>query len=152
MNRNPLKLVVLMSLASIAVVAQQPAPPDPTAMVQRRVNFLTNQLGLSAAQEQQATTIFTNEMNGMQSFHQQMRSAHEALQAAVSKGDNAAIDQAAATIGNLTAQQASAHAKAEAQFNQILSSDQQAKFAQFHEHGPGGMEFRHGFEHRGPPQ
>ena len=152
MYRHLLKLLALLSLTSIAVVAQQPNAPNLGKMVQRRVSFLTNQLGLSADQQQQATTIFTNAMSGMQSFHQQMHSAHEAMQAAVSKGDNAAIDQAAAAIGNLTAQQAAAHARAEMQFVQILSGDQQAKFAQLHEHGPKEMEFRQRFEHQGPPQ
>ena len=152
MQKNLLKLVALIALASIAVLAQQPQPPDPATMVQHRVNFLTAQLGLSSAQQQQATTIFTNAISGMQSLHQQMHTAHQALQAAVSKGDNAGIDQAAATIGNLTAQQASAHAKTDVQFLQILSSDQQTKFTQMLTQEQGGMGFRRGFGHGGPSE
>src|SRR5215469_7353333 len=93
-----------MALASAVALGQRPGPPDPATMVQHRVNFLTERLGLSSSQQQQATTIFTSEMIGMQSMHDQMRSAHQVLNAAITKGDNAAIDQAATTIGNLTAQ------------------------------------------------
>jgi Spy/CpxP family protein refolding chaperone len=66
------------------------------------------------------------------------------LSSAIKTNDTAAIDQAAATIGNLTAQMISNHAKAQAAFFQILTPDQQAKMTQFesrHEHfgGPEGM-------------
>jgi Spy/CpxP family protein refolding chaperone len=145
MQKNFVKLFVLsFALTSIAALAQGPQPPDPARMIQHRVNFLTAQLGLSSQQQQQATTIFTNARNGMQPLHGQMRSAHQALQAAVSKGDNAGIDQAANTIGALTAQATAALAKADAQFFQILSGDQQARFTQLQSQREGHV-FGHGF-------
>lgn len=154
MLRTMFKVLALTAaLGGISVWAQQAQTPDPATMVQHRVNFLANKLGLSSAQQQQAITIFTTEMSGMESLHGQMRSAHQALQSAVSKGDNAAIDQAASTIGNLTAQATAAHAKADAQFFQILTADQQARFTQIESHGPprgfgGGPGWRGG----APPQ
>jgi Spy/CpxP family protein refolding chaperone len=153
MKRNFAKsLMTLLALGPILALAQRPLPPDPSTMIQHRVNFLTNQLGLSSSQQQQATTIFTNAMTRMQPLHDQIHSAHQALQAAVATGDNAAIEQTATTIGNLTAQQIAAHAKADAQFFQILSSDQQAKFTQMRGHGPGERGFGRRFGHGGPPE
>ena len=67
-----------------------------------------------------------------------MKAAHDTLQDAVKANDAAAIDQAANTIGQLTAQITSTHAKAEAAFYQTLTADQQVKFAQLHERGPRG--------------
>ncbi|HLW53173.1 MAG TPA: Spy/CpxP family protein refolding chaperone [Candidatus Angelobacter sp.] len=146
MTSNILRLLVLVTaLTPIASWAQGPHPHDPATMVQHRVNFLTGQLGLSSTQQEQATTIFSNAMSGLQPIHQQMRDAHQALQSAVSKGDNAGIDQAATTIGNLTAQMTAARAKADAQLFQILNGDQQAKFTQMHAEGQGmGRRFGHG--------
>jgi Spy/CpxP family protein refolding chaperone len=152
MQMKLLKFTALfLALATVSAVAQRRQPPDPATMVQHRVDFLTTKLGLTPDQQQQATTIFTNSMNGMKSMHDQMRSAHQVLQAAVSKGDNTAIDQAAGTIGNLTAQTISAHAKSDAQFMQILNADQQAKYSQIESHGP-GHGFGPGFRRGGPPE
>lgn len=145
-------LALLFALASVNALAQGNQPPDPATMIQHQVSFLTNKLGLSSSQQQQATTIYTNAMSGMQSVHQQMKAAHQALQEAVSKGDNTGIEQASNTIGNLTSQMTAAHAKADAQFMQILSSDQQSRFTQMQSRGPGfggpGGRFFHG----GSPQ
>jgi Spy/CpxP family protein refolding chaperone len=77
---------------------------------------------------------------------QSMHAAHQTLDTAVKTNDGAAIDQAATTIGNLTAQLTATHAKAEAAFYQILNSDQQNKFSTLHQRGPG----MHGPGMRGP--
>jgi len=130
--------------------AQRHQPPDPAEMVQHRVNFLTEKLGLSPAQQQQATTIFTNAATNEKPTHDQMKAAHESLQSAVTKNDSAAIDQAANSIANLMAQSISAHAKAEAAFYQTLTPDQQAKYSQLRHHGPGMHGFGFGFQHGGP--
>lgn len=143
MKNNRIRLAaILVAITSLSAFAQKPLPPDPAEMVQHHVNVLTKRLGLSPSQQQQATTIYTNAMNGQQALHDQMRAAHQALQAAVSKGDNGAIDQAAGNIGNLTAQMMAAHAKADAQFFQTLNSDQQSKFTAMQNHGRfGGRRF-----------
>src|SRR5215470_13849626 len=97
-------VITLLTLTGMLAYAQKRQPPDPAQMVQRRVDFLTQKLGLSAAQQQQATTIFTNAATNMKSLHDQMRSAHQNLQAATQKNDSAGIDQASNAIGNLMAQ------------------------------------------------
>ena len=133
-------LVSFLVLAGLAAQAQKPLPPDPSQMIQHRVNFLTEKLGLSTSQQEQATTIFTNAWTAQKGLHSQMRTAHESLQAAVSKNDAAGIEQAANNIGSLTAQSISAHAKAEAAFLQTLSGQQQSTYSQIIEHH-GGREF-----------
>jgi len=141
-------LIAFLASASLYGYAQRHQPPDPATMVQHRVDFLTRELGLSPAQQQQATTIFTEAAANQQPVHDQMKSAHESLQAAITKNDSAAIDQAASSIGNLMAQTISAHAKTDAAFYQTLTPDQQSKYTQMHQHkagmfglrrpGPGG--------------
>src|SRR5262249_41852709 len=123
-------VVATFALAGVLAYAQKHEPPDPAQMVQHRVDFLTQKLGLSAEQQQQATTIFTNAMTNQKSLHDQMKTAHENLQAATQKGDNAAIDQASNALGNLMAQAMAAHAKTDAAFLQTLNPDQQAKYNQ----------------------
>lgn len=149
MNKNLIKLLVaFVALAGVFAQAQrQHQPPDPAQMVQHRVSFLTDKLGLSPSQQQQATTIFTNEMTAGQSLHGQMKTAHQSLGAAIKNNDNAGIEQAAGAIGNLTTQMISAHAKAEAAFIQTLNPDQQNTYTQIHEHGHG----MHGFGGPGGP-
>ncbi len=138
-------LVAFVALAGLFAQAQgQHQPPDPAQMVQHRVSFLTDKLGLSPSQQQQATTIFTNEMTAGQSLHGQMKTAHQSLNTAIQNNDSAGIEQAAGAIGNLTTQMVSAHAKAEAAFVQTLNPDQQNKYTQMRghwggrHHGPGG--------------
>jgi Spy/CpxP family protein refolding chaperone len=128
---------------AIAVAQNRHQPPDPAARIQDHVNFMTTVLSLTPAQQQQATTIFTNAANSSKSLHDQMKTAHDALNTAIQKNDTTAIDQTAATIGSLTTQMISSHAKAQAAFNQTLTPDQQAKMSQLHSHehgmhGPGG--------------
>ncbi len=139
------RIFLFVAIAGAIAAAQNHhhQPSDPAARVQEHVNFMTTVLSLTPAQQQQATTIFTNAANSANALHEQMRTAHEALKTAIQKNDTAAIDQNAATIGNLTTQMISGHAKAQAAFNQTLTPDQQAKLSQLHSHehgmhGPGG--------------
>jgi Spy/CpxP family protein refolding chaperone len=144
-------LVAFLVLTGLAAQAQKPLPPDPSEMIQRHVNMLTNKLGLSASQQEQATTIFTNAWTAQKSLHGQMRTAHETLQAAVSKNDAAGIEQAASNIGSLTAQSISTHAKAEAAFLQTLNGQQQATYSQMMQHhGRRGFAGHGGFGSGGP--
>jgi len=156
MKKYILALLVMAALTASVVFAQHmKTPPDPATMVQHHVDHLTKALSLTPAQQQQATTMLTSLMQGMQANHDQMKAAHESLKAAVQKNDAAGIDQAAATIGNLTAQGIAAHSKAQATFLQTLTPDQQAKFSSMemggegmHGHGGPGM---HRGMHDGPP-
>jgi Spy/CpxP family protein refolding chaperone len=106
--------------------------------VQRRIQFLTTLLSLSTDQQNQATTIFTNAANAQSAQRTSMQTARQALNDAVKANNGAGIDQAAATIGNLTTQATSIQAKADAAFYQILSADQQAKLTQFQGQWRGG--------------
>lgn len=152
MRTTLLKVIALLALTSIFVVAQHGNPPDPAQMVQQHVEHLTKMLSLTAQQQQQATTLLTQVVNNGKAVHDQMRTAHENLNAAIKNNDTAAIEQISNTIGNLTAQQTVTHAKAMATFYQTLTPDQQSKFIEMvHDGmgmGMGGGMMMHG--HGGP--
>ncbi len=146
-----MKVFAFLALTSLVSFALPQNPPDLAEHIQRRVSFMAKRLSLTAAQQQQATTIFTDAAAAEKSVFQQMRTAHESLKAAVEKNDTAAIEQLAGTVGNLTTQLTTAHAKAAAAFYQVLTPDQHSKFAQIEEHGPGmGMGRGIGPGHGGP--
>lgn len=119
-----------------------PTPPNPTAIAQRRVNFLTKRLALTAAQQQQALTIFTTSATSNTAVQTSLRSARQSLRTAVQNNDVNGIDQASNTIGTLTAQLTSNNAKADAAFYQILTPDQQTKMTQSEGRGFGRPGFR----------
>ena len=141
----PLLLIIGLAASSVLLAQKSGGPPDPATHIQRHVQRLTTLLSLTPAQQQQATTIFTNTVNGEASLHNDMKTAHENLQTAIQNNDQNGIAAAATTIGNLTSQMIAAHAKAQAAFYQILTPDQQTKFSQLESEGP---EFRH---FGGPP-
>jgi Spy/CpxP family protein refolding chaperone len=153
MRKTLVTLTTFFALAGIMAVAQHKGPPDPAEMVQHQVGFLTKHLSLTTQQQQQATTIFTEAANNGKTFHDQMRTAHQNLQAAIQKNDAAGIEQASNAIGSLTTQMTAAHAKAQAAFFQTLTPDQQTKMnaMQSHHGGPGfgGPGWR-GHGHGGP--
>ena len=147
MRTTHLKVIVFLALTSVFVSAQQRTPPDPAEMAQHRISFLTKQLSLSPQQQQQATTIFSQVSNNAKTTHDQMRTAHDSLKAAIQKNDTAGIEQAANTIGNLTAQMTVAHAKAQAAFYQTLTPEQKTKMEELESHRGRGMR---GHGHGGP--
>ncbi len=152
MKKPVLASILLILFASALLLAQTasnsnpPGPPTPAMRVQHRVQFLTTMLSLNAAQQQQATTIFTNAATAEENVHGSMKTARQDLQAAVKANDAAAIEQAAAAIGSLTAQLTTTAAKANAAFYQLLSPDQQNKLAQMQSERP-----HHGFMTGGGP-
>jgi Spy/CpxP family protein refolding chaperone len=131
------KAFLFMAVTSIFVAAQHGNPADSAQMVQHHVDFLTQELSLTPQQQQTATTLLTEFHNNAKAVHEQLRTAHENLQAAIQKNDTSAIEQISNSIGNLTAQQTMAHAKAMASFYQILTPEQQSKFAEVVHHGMG---------------
>jgi Spy/CpxP family protein refolding chaperone len=146
MKNTLLKVTAFLALASVVAMAQRGNPPEPAQMVQHRVNFLTKQLSLTPQQQQQATTIFTEAANNGKSFHDQVRTAHQNLQAAIQKNDTASIDQISNNIASMSGQMMAAHAKAQAAFYQTLTPEQQSKMNGLKEnrhwhgrHGHGGM-------------
>jgi Spy/CpxP family protein refolding chaperone len=104
-----------------------PTPPTPEQMVQNRVNRLATVLSLTDDQKAKATTIFTAGMKAEQPLRQQMQAARKVLLGAVKANKTGQIDQAANTIGALTAQTTATSARTEAQFYALLTADQQAK-------------------------
>jgi Spy/CpxP family protein refolding chaperone len=150
MKKATLGALVILALASSLLVWAQgpPGPPEPAKMAQHRVAHLTTMLNLTPDQQSQATTLFTNAAQAEAPLMQQMRAAHASLRSAAKSNNTAAIDQAATTVGNLTAQMIAIHTKADAAFNALLTADQQAKFAEMEFHGP-GMHMR-GPEDPGP--
>jgi Spy/CpxP family protein refolding chaperone len=137
MRTTLLKAFVFLAMTSVFVAAQHGQPPDPAQMVQHHVDHLTKMLSLTPQQQQQATTLLTQVMNNQKTTHEQMKTAHDNLQAAIKNNDTAGIEQASNTIGTLTSQQIATHAKAMATFFQTLNPDQQSKFTEMVKHGMG---------------
>ena len=52
------------------------------------LDFLTKQLSLTPQQQQQASTIFSEAANNAKATHDQMRTAHDSLKAAIQKNDS----------------------------------------------------------------
>ncbi len=129
----PKRLLTLAALSaiSLAPLAAQgntnttaTTPPG----VERRVAYLTALLGLSTAQANQATTIFTNAQTAAAALRTNMQTARQALRTAVTANNTAAIDQASGQIGTLTGQMTAIQSHAEASFYALLTPDQQAKY------------------------
>ena len=142
MKKAAMAALIAFVMASTMLIAQ--TPPNPANMVAHRVDYLTTVLNLTSSQQQQATTIFTNAANSESPIRSGLKTARQSLKTAETSNDTAGIEQAAATIGNLTGQLMSIQSKARAAFYQLLTSDQQAKLTKLEaQHGPGG--------HPGPP-
>jgi len=140
MKRTLVIFVFAAAYGVSALVAQNAGTSgNPGNFVQRHVKFLTTLLSLPGAQQQQATTIFADAATADASVHSGMSAARQALKSAVQGNDTAAIEQAAATIGSLTAQTTANQGKADAAFYQILTPAQQTKLAQFESQSHGRM-------------
>lgn len=128
--QSKLSRLLGLSVLGTTFLFAQPTrtPPDPAAMVTRRVNQLTTLLTLTPAQQQQATTIFTTSATASQASRSAMLTARQSLNTAIKNNDTGGIEQAATTIGNLTAQMTSSDSKAQAAFLQILTPDQVTKY------------------------
>ncbi|HUQ93461.1 MAG TPA: Spy/CpxP family protein refolding chaperone [Bryobacteraceae bacterium] len=143
------RLLTAAAVAATLSFAQHPGhkrggtPPDPAAMVERRVTQLSASLSLTEDQKEKATTIFTNASTAAQSLRSTLKTTHESLADAVKTNNTAAIDQFSATLGNLTGQLAAIQGKADAAFYAVLTADQQSKF---NESRRGG--FRRGMANR----
>lgn len=147
MNNNYVRLLgVGLLLAASSLSGQTAAtPPTPAQHIANQVSRLTTLLTLNSSQQTQATAIWTQEETALSGVRDSMRTAHEALKTAVEANDTATIAAQATQIGELTTQEVSARATAEAAFYALLSADQQKKFKQlrggprgFGGHGPGG--------------
>jgi len=124
----------LMSLAaitaglSLTTALAQNGPPDPAQMVQMRIDRMNETLKLTKAQQKQITAIYMDAQTANQTVQANMRTAREALVAAIKGNDTNAMSQAANTIGTLTAQTTVNNAKAEAAVYAALTPDQKTNF------------------------
>ncbi len=144
MHRIP-KLIFIAAALIAAAFAQHPfgvltsdSSPDPATIVQNRVERLISRLTLTTAQAAQATTIFTNALNAITPLEINLRTAHDALPAAVKANNTATIDQLSSTIGSLEGQILAIQNKADAAFYAILTVDQKSKLDQTGFGGLGG--------------
>ena len=140
MNKRILYTIAFASVSMSVLLAQGTARTPPTAAerVANRVARLTTLLTLTAAEQAEATTIFTTEQSALSGVMTNMRTARTALKAAVQKNDQAAIATQAAQIGSLVTQEVQAQATSQAAFYAILDSTQQTKFNELHSPGFGG--------------
>ena len=127
------------------------SPPDPSHMIKMRVAMLTAQLDLTAAQQAQATDIFTKAQTAAESIRTGTQSNRTSFQDAVKNNDTAAIDKLAAAAGVLNGQLMAIQGKAEAAFYAILTTDQKTKYDSMPHGGPGGMGGMGGMGGRGMP-
>lgn len=130
-------LLSAMALSVSCLFAQGGGPPS-TPTPADRVARLTTLLTLTAAQQAQATTIFTIEDAAMATVRPSIQAARAALQAAVKTNDTGTITLQATQLGNLTAQDLIARSTADAAFYAILTADQKTKYDELHLSGPGG--------------
>jgi len=146
MKRSLMSILAIGTVATGMMVAQGPHgghggnPPDPATMVADQLARLTDRLTLTAAQQAQATTIFTNAATAETAVRTNLQTAQTSLAAAVKTGDNASIDNLSSQIGSLTGQEINIQSKAQAAFYKILTADQQAKYTPGRGFGgPGGF-------------
>jgi Spy/CpxP family protein refolding chaperone len=140
-----LALLAVLGLLPLAQAQSPRTPPSPAAMAQRQVQRYTTLLTLTSAQVEQATAFFTSEATARESSHAAERTAHQALEAAIKANDTATIQSTANTLGQMETERLAAHSLARAQFYNLLTADQKAKFSELEgEHVMGGPQ-------HGPP-
>lgn len=134
--RYALPLITALSFVSIA--SAQNTPPTPAQIVQHEVQHYTALLTLTSAQQEQATTIFTSKATSEASLHATEHTDREALNTAIKSGNTATIQTVAAELGTLEGSMTANRALAQAALYQILTEEQQIRFAAI-ENQPGGM-------------
>lgn len=114
----------------------------PATRAQMQVNRLASLLNLTEAQKTSALSIFTTEYTNVQTPQTNLQTAQTSLRDAIKANNSAQIDSLAATIGQATTQITSIHAKADATFYALLTTDQKAIYdarGGGRGRGPGGM-------------
>ena len=143
--KRPFVALALAAGSMLAAAQTSHTPPTPVQMAEHEVHRYTDLLSLTAAQQEQATTIFTDAAASRATLYPEQQSAHKALDASILTGDAATIAQSATTLGQIEGEITSARALAEAKLYKILTTDQQTTFASSLQRGPG-----RGFERSGP--
>jgi hypothetical protein len=103
--------------------------PKTEAKTAKYLNSLNTLLGLTASQQQQATTMFTAAVTARAAIRSNMKAARQGLTTAIVNNDSAGINQASIALGSRTAQLTAAGAFANAAFYQILTTDQKNRLS-----------------------
>jgi Spy/CpxP family protein refolding chaperone len=94
------------------------------------LTYLTTLLGLSDAQQQQATSILSTAVSVRTSVRHELKATRKSLREAVMNNDTARIEQLSAAIGNLTGRRFANGANANAALFRVLTAEQQNKLTQ----------------------
>lgn len=120
---------------------------------QRLLRMATMALDLTSAQQDQAKTIFSQAEQANAPLAAEAKRVHEQMAEAIKANRTAEIDTLAASQGRLVGQMAALHAKAMAQFRQLLTPEQQAKADTLRDHFGARWQQRAGArQHAGPAQ
>jgi Spy/CpxP family protein refolding chaperone len=133
--KKTLSAILLLAASAFAQGPGPGGPPNPARQVAR----LTTLLSLTAAQQTQATTIFTNEQSAITPIQAQVHTARTSLAAAVKSNQTANIDTLAAQLGTYEGQIIAIQSNAQAAFYAILTPAQQTQYDSLRGlGGPGG--------------
>jgi len=133
-----LALILTLSLAAFAqqemILPTIPGTghgngPSTAQIVSVEVKFLTALLGLTQAQQDQATVLFTAAETAKAKFAADIPTQEAAVTKAILANDSAGITKATNAIGADTAGIAAADANAQKDFYQLLTADQKLKYA-----------------------
>lgn len=106
----------------------------------KHMDRMAEKLELTDAQREEWKALHEEHHPRMQELQEAMREQHEALREAAKGGfDEAAASAAARRLGDLVAESALERARMHAQLHDMLTEEQRAKLAEFHEgkHGKG---------------
>jgi len=137
MKRNLIQTVIVGAMAAGMMLAQAPATPaqPPAARMHRFAprQHMMQQLNLTAAQKEQAKSIWSATRQSTQAVREQLRTNREALATAVRNDNQGQIQKLAAAQGQLRGQLLAARSESMAKFYQILTPAQKAKIHQMHQ-------------------
>ena len=132
MKRQLTILAALGVLAAGAIFSQTTATAPPAGRQGKAIRALAKKrlmkaLNLSAAQKQQAKTIFQQARQNMQPLRQELQQNRQSMAAAVKANDTTQIRQLATQQGNVMGQLLAARHEAMAKFYATLTPDQRKK-------------------------
>lgn len=128
MKHSLVTLTVLGAMAASMAIAQTAPAAREHARHSRKEMMQT--LDLTAAQRQQARTIFQNTRQQVQPLQTQLQQDRQSLRAAIRADDTGQIQQLSTAMGTLRGQVIGLRAAGRAQFVAMLTPDQKAKLPQ----------------------
>ena len=141
MKKSCRTLLLLTALSATVVFGQESRMQRGGGLggpsIENRIARLTTLLTLTAAQQTQATSIFTAAQTTITTLRTSLSAARTALQTAVRANDATTITAQSTQIGTLTGQQVAAEASAEAAFYALLTPAQQTIYNELRSGGFG---------------